>query len=177
MITVLRNNRASAIPYAVAITLSLLIILCGAFEYIRLVIISTGIRDALQSAVISSVVANYDDAYSALREGYSGGYVLSDSDWQEQLDYGDIYGRLANTLGLIHENGLYIKRLHDGHMEFSLSGLMVKIINPPFAPGSLQQNLTVESMIIAEIPINFLNKTLPPIRLNLKVLGGYSPKF
>ena len=173
----LRNNRGNAMPYAIAITLSLLIILCGAFEYIRLMIISAGIRDAMQSAVIASVVANYDDAYSALREGYSGGYALSGSNWQEQIDYGDIYRRLADTLGLTNEVGQYVKYFEDRSVEYQLSSLNVTISNPALASGSASHNLTVQSTVRAEIPTNFLNKSFPPTKLNLKITATYIPKF
>jgi hypothetical protein len=174
---VLRNRRGNAMPFAIAITLSLLILMCGASEYIRLLIISYGVRDAMQSAVNASVVANYDDAYSTLREGYSGGYALSDGRWREQLDNGDIYGRLTKTLGLKNEGSQYIKYLEDRSVEYTLSGLNAEIINPPLAQGSTAQNLTVKANIQAEIPVSFLNKPLPPVKINIKITAAYTPKF
>jgi hypothetical protein len=177
MMDIVRNNSGNAMPYAIAITLSLLIILCGVIEYARIMIISTGIRDVLQSAVIASVVANYDEAYSSLREGYSGGYTLSDSDWEEQIDYGDIYNRISNTLGLTQDGSYYVKRFDDGYIEYRLYGLNVEISNPPLASVDSSRNLTIESTIVAEIPTNFLNKTLPPVNLKIKMTASYTPKF
>lgn len=57
-------------------------------------IVAQGVRDALQSAVISTVSDNYDDVYHGVREGYSGGYQPIDSDFEESFDYGDVYDRL-----------------------------------------------------------------------------------
>jgi uncharacterized membrane protein len=71
----LNNNRGSAMPFAIAITLSVLFIMCGTFEYMKLLIITAGIRNAVQSAVIAVVVENYDNTYSALRKDTAEGTV------------------------------------------------------------------------------------------------------
>lgn len=84
----------------IAITLVLLIIFTGISEYLRLLIVAQGVRDAVQAAVISTVVENYDEVYHGIREGYSGGYQPMAEDFYESLDYGDIYGRLDSILGL-----------------------------------------------------------------------------
>ncbi|MFR3166196.1 MAG: hypothetical protein ACLTQG_30635 [Hungatella sp.] len=68
-------------------------------SFSRLSIIANGVRNALQSAVISVATTNYDEAYNGLREGYSGGYWLSGEQWEENLDYGDIYEQLDELLG------------------------------------------------------------------------------
>ena len=71
---ILRDRKGNGFPLAIAITLALVIIFCGISEYIRLLIIAQGVRDAVQTAVISTVNDNYDDVYHGVREGYSGGY-------------------------------------------------------------------------------------------------------
>lgn len=70
---ILRDRKGNGFPLAIAITLALVIIFCGISEYIRLLIIAQGVRDAVQTAVISTVNDNYDDVYHGVREGYSGG--------------------------------------------------------------------------------------------------------
>ena len=69
---ILRDRKGNGFPLAIAITLALVIIFCGISEYIRLLIIAQGVRDAVQTAVISTVNDNYDDVYHGVREGYSG---------------------------------------------------------------------------------------------------------
>lgn len=39
--------------------------------------IAAGVKDEVQSAVISTSVANYGNVYDGIREGYSDGYRLS----------------------------------------------------------------------------------------------------
>ena len=70
----IRDCRGISFPLIIAVTLSLVILLCGVSEYLRLLIVAQGVRDAVQEAVISTVNDNYDDVYHGVREGYSGAY-------------------------------------------------------------------------------------------------------
>ena len=67
----------------------------------------------MQEAVISTVNDNYDDVYHGVREGYSGAYQPLAGDFEESLDYGDIYGRLDDILGLTYRGG-YRYSVHRG---------------------------------------------------------------
>ena len=71
---ILRGKGGEGFPLIIAITLSLVMIFTGISEYFRLMIVAQGVRDAVQAAVISTVVENYDDVYHGVREGYSGAY-------------------------------------------------------------------------------------------------------
>ena len=73
----IRDRRGISFPLTIAVTLSLVILLCGVSEYLRLLIVAQGVRDAVQEAVISTVNDNYDDVYHGVREGYSGAYPVS----------------------------------------------------------------------------------------------------
>ena len=115
---ILRDRKGNGFPLAIAITLALVIIFCGISEYIRLLIIAQGVRDAMQTAVISTVNDNYDDVYHGVREGYSGGYQPMAGDFEESLDYGDIYGRLEEVLGLSYQGGTRVKFTEDGKTVF-----------------------------------------------------------
>ena len=94
----LKDKRGTSFPLTVAVTLFLIIILCGISEYMRLMIITSGVRDAVQSTVISTVNDNYSSVYQGAREGYSGAYQLSGSSWVSSIDNGNIYERLDQTL-------------------------------------------------------------------------------
>ncbi|OLN27585.1 MULTISPECIES: hypothetical protein [Desulfosporosinus] len=175
---ILKSKRGTSFPLVVAVTLALVIVFCGVTESIRLMIVAQGVRDAVQSAVISTINDNYDNVYHGEREGYSGAYQPSASNFQESLDYGDIYGRLDHLLGLRQENGYHVKDAGDD-MEFRLSGLSVDLDNMPLAPASPDNSkgLQADAAIKLEVPVSFGGKSLPPMVINLRVKAKYIPIF
>ena len=175
---VIRNNKANGFPLVVAIALCLVMIFTGISEYFRLIIIAHGVRDALQSAVISTVNDNYDEVYHGVREGYSGGYQPFESEFEEALDYGDIYDRLVHILGLTENEDKYIKRNSEGKTECILSDLEVKIQNLPLGGGNTEgQKFRIDSSIILEVPVSFGGYDLPSMKMKIKTSAGYIPKF
>lgn len=175
---IIRNKEGTSFPLIVAVALALVIILCGITEYMRLMIIASGVRDTLQSTIISTVNDNYDNVYHGVREGYSGGYKPSGSLWTDSIDYGDIYGRLDHTLGLRSESGYHVKYAGEA-VEFKLSGLSVNIRNSPLAPSdpSSTPGFLADAVILLEVPVSFGGKSMPPMRINLKVQAKYMPLF
>ncbi|TYQ17849.1 UNVERIFIED_CONTAM: hypothetical protein Cloal_0221 [Acetivibrio alkalicellulosi] len=175
----LKERQGNALILACAIVISLILILSVLCEYIRLQMIAKGVRDALQTAVISIAVQNYDDLYNGLREGYSGGYVLTSFNrWESKIDTGDVYSHLEKSLGLKKESNCYVK-LSGNLVEYRISGIKVDLINPPIAPrgdNNLQQ-FKAESYLNLEVPLSFGWSMLPPMKIKLKVVAGYTPKF
>lgn len=174
----LRNKGGDGSLIAVVIVISILLISCSVYEYIRLTIIARGVRDAVQSSIISVATTNYDEVYNGLREGYSGGYTLDGNYWNERLDIGDIYGQLDRTLGLTRQSGKHVK--YTGQtLEYALWGLDVDIKNAPFAPSSAgtADKFLSEATIELEAPLSFGWESLPPMRIILHVKAGYTPKF
>lgn len=172
------DNRASSFPFIIAITLSLVIIFCGISEYFRLMIVAQGVRDAVQTAVITVVNDNYDDVYHGVREGYSGAYQPIAEDFEESLDYGDIYDRLDGILGLSYSGGYHEKRTSDSNLEFRVWGLSVDIRNAPFASGDQSTaRFEADSTILLEVPVSFGGKLLPPMRIKVKTSAEYTPRF
>ena len=53
---ILRDRRASSFPMTIGIVLSLIILMCGISEYFRLQVIAAGVREAVEDAVISTVM-------------------------------------------------------------------------------------------------------------------------
>ena len=175
---ILKDKKASSFPFIIAITLSLVIVFCGISEYFRLVIVAQGVRDAVQTAVISTVNDNYDDVYHGVREGYSGAYQPIAEDFEESLDYGDIYDRLDGILGLSYSGGYHEKRASDSKLEFRVWGLNVDIRNAPFASGDQSSaRFEADSTIMLEVPVSFGGKLLPPMRINVKTSAGYTPRL
>jgi len=178
LIHCIKEKKGSSFPLTIAVTLALLLILCGILEYFRLNIIAGGVREAVQDAIISTVNDNYANVYHGVREGYSGGYQPDDSSFSYSVDLGDVYGHLDNTLGTGIESGRHVKYSGDV-VEYTLSGLEVTVRNAPFAPSSSQnaQRFEADAMIILEVPVQFAGKWLPPMRIKLKVQAGYTSVF
>ena len=175
---ILKDKKGSSFPLVIAVTLCLLMIFTGISEYFRLMIIAQGVRDAVQDAVISTVNDNYDDVYHGVREGYSGGYQPTSDDFEESLDYGDIYSRLDTILGLEQSSGYHKKITSDGKMELQVWDLDVEIRNTPIASGdNPSSRFKVDSKIMLEVPVSFGGRLLPSIKIKIKTSGGYTPKF
>ena len=175
---ILENKSGAGFPLIIAVTLSLVIIFTGISEYFRLMIVAQGVRDAVQAAVISTVNDNYDDVYHGVREGYSGAYQPMAGDFDESLDYGDIYERLDSILSLSVSSFYHEKRTSDGKLEFKVWALDVDIRNAPFASGDqASARFEVDSTIMLEVPVSFGEKLLPPMRIKVKTSAGYTPRF
>lgn len=170
------KSKGNSTITAVVICLVIIMIMCAAFEYMHMLIISNGIQSALQSAVISSVTANYDEAYSQLREGYSGGFVYSETGFLESMDTENIYARLDTLLGLQTNGDRHVKYVGDSK-EYSVSNLQIQMQNTSFAQGNASRNLNMTAMLDVEIPVRYGGRELIPIRYTLKLKGSYTPKF
>ena len=174
----LKNNRGSGYPLAVAITLVLIMLFVGVSEYFRLMIVASGVRDALQDAVIATVTENYAHVYHGVREGYSGGYQPLDEDFEETLDFGDIYDKMDTILGLTMENGYHIKKNSNGSEQFKIWDLRVNIKNAPIATADHEGNrFKIDSTIELSVPISFGQKILLPMKITVKNSAGYTPIF
>lgn len=176
---ILKEKRGNSLPLACAIVMALILIFSVVSEYMRLQIIVKGIRDALETSVISVASQNYDDVYNGLREGYSGGYTLSSSNiWKSKLDTGDVYSYLDNLLGL-EKNGAYHIKFTSKEAEYKLSDLKINVINAPLAPSNPNSSskFQAQAIIHLEVPLSFGWDKLPPLQINLKVKAGYTAKF
>jgi hypothetical protein len=172
------DKQGSSYPLVICIALVIILISCGIFEYIRLVIISQGVRDAVQSAIISVAVGNYDDTYASLREGYSGGYENKGAGFSEKIDLGDVYSRLDKLLGLKVTGGKHVKDI-SGVMEYSVSNLAVTITNTPLAPSDPDsaQKFLADATIFLEVPLSYGWSALPSMQMTLECTAGYTAKF
>lgn len=174
----LRSKKAfSSSPWAVVIALAGMLFFVILWQTIRLVTISSGVKDALQSAVISTSVDNYSNVYDGIREGYSGGYRYSGNSWKTAISTGDIYGRLDELLSLKNSGGKHAKISLDG-IEYSVYALSVNVDNAQFAPNSRDiQQFSATSFITLEVPLSFCGDVLPPMKVQLCVRSKYTPKF
>jgi len=143
-------------------------------EYFRLNVIAGGVRDSLQAAVLSVATQNYDEVYTGLREGYSGGYIKTEQNiWEQAFDVGDVYAELDKLLGLEDEHN---KKSGDKE-EFQLSDLDIEMINTPFAPSSSDNKLTVNAKIRLQVPLSFGWAGLPKVIITVRTSAKYISKF
>lgn len=135
------------------------------------------IRDSVQSAAVDVCTENYDKVYNGVREGYSGGYKITNGSWSEDVDTGDIYSKLDNVLGTRPEGDNHVK--YDGNkIAYSISDLSVQMTNTPFAPndpGSAKKFTCIAHATLT-VPTGF-NWGVPPMKVPITVVAGYSPKF
>lgn len=178
IIKLLRSRKAySSAPLAVVIALAGMMFFVVLWQIIRLITISAGVKDAVQSAVIATSVGNYSNVYDGVREGYSGGYRFSGSSWKTAISTGDVYGRLDQLLGLRSIGGKHVKSNSDG-TEFAVYGLSVNVDNAEFAPSSGEiKQFSATSYITLEVPLSFCVDILPPMKIRLCVKSKYTPKF
>lgn len=173
----LRDRQGMSTPLTVSLVLALLIFLCVFAEFFRLSIIAGGIRNALQSVVISVATTNYDELYDGLREGYSGGYYFEDErGWSEYVDSGDIYGQLGLLLSLDDREEYLVKWLENGY-EYRISDLQISLKNVSFAPGGAYENFEADVSVKLEVPLSFGWGFLPPLSMQVRTRAAYMPKF
>lgn len=173
-----RSKKAySSAPLAVVIALAGMMFFVVLWQIVRLITISAGVKDAVQSAVIATSVGNYSNVYDGVREGYSGGYRYSGNSWSAAVSTGDVYGRIDSLLGLKSVDGKHVKNNSDG-VEYSVYGLSVDVENTVFAPSSNAiKQFSATSYITLEVPLSFCGDVLPPMKIQLCVKSKYTPKF
>jgi len=146
-------------------------------EYLRTKTIAKGVRDSLESAVISVVIQNWDNNYESLRQGYSGGYGLDENNnqWDVDIDEGAVYANLGNALGLSRLGNKYLKYA-SGAVEYYLYDLEITIINAKFR-GDDDDLFRASVEIVLEVPFQFGWGHVPNIKVPLKLNAKFTPKF
>lgn len=176
--TCFKDERGVSFPLVIAVTLALLLILCGVMEYLRLNLMAAGVKEAVQDAIVVVVNDNYANVYHGVREGYSGGYTSDGSGFEATVDDGDIYYELDRVLGTHSEGGAHVKYA-EGVLEYKITDLQVTIRNAPLAPSDPRnaQRFEADAMVTLEVPVRFAGKVFPPLRMCLKVQAGYIEVF
>ena len=188
-VTLLKDRKGNMMPLVVAVTICMLIIILGVAEYMRLVITAAGIKDAMESAVISTVNDNYNEVYHSVREGeyledavnqgvregYAAGYEPDGETFSASVDYGDIYSRMCFLLGLEEDEDGYVRINNGGEKEYRLSNLSVYIHNNALGAGG--GSYYADASIRLEVPVRFAGKIITNMSINLKVRAAYTEKF
>lgn len=173
----IKDNSGNSAVFSAVICLVIVLIASAVFEYMQLMIITAGIRNAVESACVSVVTTNYDETYSQLREGYSGAYLYKDSGFEEIFDTGNVYSELDGLLGLFVEGGKHIKNTSAGVKEYAISDMRIEMENTELAQDNSDKNLNAIVSLKVEIPVRYGGRELLPLELNMKVKASYTPKF
>lgn len=116
-----------------------------------------------------------------VREGYSGSYVpFGEGSWEEDLNEGDIYDYLDETIGTQLSGGRHVKYADTGTaMEFAIDSLQVTLRNAPLAPSdpAHAQRFEADAIVRLEVPVRFGGRILPSMWITLKVQAGYTEVF
>lgn len=173
---ILKNHSGSSVFLTAAVIFSLLIATSAGFEYLRLQVIAYGTRNAMESVVTQSCTANYDRLFNGLREGYSGAYQFTGSDWSENVDDQSIYGFVNDQLGTKYNGGEYTKSNSSGY-EYKITDLRIKMTNTPFTSSGSDEQFTGIASYTVIIPMSFGWQQSPPLEIPIEVKAGYQPKF
>lgn len=173
---ILNDSSGDGFPLTVAVTLGLMMLLLVIIQYARLMITASGVQDAMQEAVISTINDNYADVYHAAREGYAAGYQPYDGGFVESLQYGNIYGRLDSLLGLQQDGVYHVRVSESGNVEYRISNLQIQINNNGLASGATS-SFEATAIVDLEVPIQFIQNILPAMKIRVRTKAAYTPKF
>ena len=171
----LKDRKGNMMPMVVTVTLGMFLVILGVSEYMRLMITAAGVKDAMESAVISTVNDNYNEVYHSVREGYAAGYEPYGGSFVSSVDYGDIYSRLCFLLGLEEEGDGYVRMGNDEEIEYRLRGLSVSI--PNTALGGIGSAYYADASIQLEVPVRFAGRLITDMSIIIKNRAVYREKF
>jgi len=171
----LKDRKGNMMPLVVAVSLGMFLVILGVSEYMRLVITAAGIKDAMESAIISTVNDNYNEVFHSVREGYAAGYEPYGESFVSSVDYGDIYSRLCFLLGLEEDRDGYVRIGNDGETEYRLSELWVSIPNTALGGGG--GSYYADASIKLEVPVRFAGKLITDMSIIIKNRAVYREKF
>ena len=171
---ILKDRQGNMTPLIVVVTIILLLIILVVSEYMRLMITAAGVKDAMESAVISTINDNYNEVYHSVREGYAAGYEPEDETFVAVVDTGDIYGRLCFLLGLEEAENGYVRYSNNGEKEYYISNLSVYLPNTSLRGGG---EYYATASVRLSVPVRFAGKLLPDMVITIKAKAAYTEKF
>lgn len=171
----LKSKKGDMNVLTIAIVIIMLMIILVASEFYKMIIISSGVKDAYEEAIISVVNDNYNEVYHCVREGYGGGYLPTGAGFYSAVDNGDVEGRLVSLLGLNPNGSAYAKFGESGTMEYQISEIRVQLHNTQIRVGG--ETFSADGVLKLEIPVRFNGTILHFMTVNLKVKAVLREKF
>ena len=96
----------------------------------------------------------------------------------QNVTTGNVYDRLQQVLGLVYEDGRYLKYAGPD-LEYRFYDLHMELENAPLAPSAPEgiTQLNVTGMVTVEVPLSFGFGHLPPMQITMKLNAKYVPRF
>lgn len=175
----LQDNTGAGEINAVIIFLILMIFFSILFEYIRIQIYASNIRDSFERAILTVASENYNEVYAGFREieviggeyigGPAGGGNKAElPEWVPMNDMGNVTDELMNLLAM--------DTAGNGNMptgKFSITDIMVYIKDGYSGSGRYEAKGSMK----LKLPVYFLGVIERNIELELEVKTGYSAKY
>lgn len=175
--SILKDRRGSGLIDAIGLALAFFVISALVIECIRLNNTAYLVRNEIRTATIETCAKQYPSVYNGIREGYSGGYTISNGHWSTSLSSEDIYNWIDSTSGTRKEGDQHIKYAGTS-VDYYISGLTASITNAPFAPsGAGAAQLTCTAKVDLYVPLILHWNGVPPMHKQVYVKAGYSPIF
>lgn len=178
----LRDQRGSGELMIVVLFMVGMILFSVVFEYIRVQIYASNIRDSFERAIRTVASENYNEVYAPFRElessggeyagGAAGGGNRNETpEWMPMNDIGDVRDELLELLSLEEKSA---GNLLVGDYEYELSDIVVYVKD---AAVSGSGKYEVEGRIQVKLPIYFLGAIERKVSIQLKVKTAYSAKY
>ena len=178
LLHLMKNRQGSMFPFTVAVAIVLMVLMLVSMEYMKLMILCSGIKDSFEEAIISVVTDNYNEVYHCVREGYAAGYEPNgDETFYASIDTGNVEGRLAGLLGLTAGSsvGTYQKQFGSGGREYSISNIHVSVHNAPMVRSG--EKFYATGSLVLTIPVRFGGHTIANMTINLHVKASLDERF
>jgi hypothetical protein len=154
----LNNKRKGASNILTAVIfLIVMIVASGIWEYMRLVTVTKEIRDGVEAATITAIAENQYNAYSSVREGYSGMYVYKESRnlWEKSAVVNEVLELTSESLGLEQTGMTLRKRTNKGNIYYSLTVKVRDIHVETFGGDSSNVRTNANIIVATQIPYSF----------------------
>ncbi len=171
---ILKNKNGSSYMYAIVIVLIMLILYAVVSESFRLNIIAKGVRDNLESAIISVVTDNWNNTFNGTRQSYGGAYTYDVGGWIDDYSNGDLYNDLIDTLGMDNDGAGLTKFIGDTG-EFYLSDIEVDVANASLGNDDEEFIANVKAKLTVPLDVNL--GTIENIIIDIQTEAKLRPKF
>lgn len=170
---ILSDKKGAVTVQTMVIVFGIMIVFSIAFQFIRVSIVASGVRDTMRNDVIDAVDANYNNAFDGMREGNSDAYS-ADNAWAECADSSSVVSGVVSFLGLTSNGSAYVKE-DDGTTQYSISGIAVNLQNPPMGTDDIKLN--IRATYTLSVPVSLFLIRLPQLSLPQSVNAGFQQKF
>ena len=176
--TKLKDKRgASMYIWALVLFIVILLLLVATMEATRASIVYIGVRDAIESAIITTATSNAYNTYDGIREGNSGAYVPDGKGgWSKTVTTGDVIYKLCSLLRLSSDSGGFVHHNNNPtDIEFRISNLNVKAEIIPLGENKVQSKYYTTCLV--SVPFSFGFGYLPDMQIPMKHQSTYMPRF